>query len=88
MDGYHRKAWVIVAANGGAAKPPLWLHNLAAAPEVNIQLGNEHVACTATVEDSEGRDALWRELVAGNKWLPRVEKKAGRQLPVVMLKKR
>jgi hypothetical protein len=35
-----------------------------------------------------GRDVLWRELVAANKSLPRVEKKAERQLPLVMLERR
>jgi F420H(2)-dependent quinone reductase len=84
----HGKAWVVVAANGGAPKPPFWLHNLAADPAVTIQVNNDQVACKATVEAGEGRDALWRELVAANKWLPRVETKAGRQLPVVVLEPR
>ncbi len=84
----HGKAWVIVAANGGAPKPPLWLHNLTTDPAVTIQVGSVHVACTASVETGEARGALWNELVTANKWLPRVEKKAGRQLPVVMLEER
>jgi deazaflavin-dependent oxidoreductase (nitroreductase family) len=84
----HGNAWVIVAANGGAPEPPLWLHNLAADSAVDIQVGSEQVACTASVEAGAARDALWRQLVAGNKWLPRVERKAGHQLPVVKLASR
>jgi deazaflavin-dependent oxidoreductase (nitroreductase family) len=84
----HDKAWVIVAADGGARTPPHWLRNLTANPAVDIQVGTDQIACTASVEAGDGRDALWRELVAANKWLPRVEKKAGRQLPLVVLEKR
>ena len=84
----HGEAWVIVAANGGARTPPIWLHNLVADPAVDIQVGTDQIACTASVQAGGERDALWHELVAANKWLPRVEKKAGRQLPVVMLERR
>jgi deazaflavin-dependent oxidoreductase (nitroreductase family) len=82
------ETWIVVAANGGAPTPPAWLHNLIAEPAVSIQAGGDRVACTADVANRELRDELWRELIAANKWLPRTEEKAGRQLPVVVLRRR
>src|SRR5919199_3609248 len=33
--------YLVVASNGGADKPPAWLHNLRANPDVEVQVGRE-----------------------------------------------
>src|ERR1700692_4786992 len=33
--------YLVVASNGGADRPPAWLHNLRANPDVEIQIGRE-----------------------------------------------
>ena len=83
----HSDRWVIVAAAGGAPKPPAWFHNLLADPAVTVVVGRDRIPATATVAAGATRQQLWAELIAANKWLPRVEKKAGRQLPVVVLER-
>jgi deazaflavin-dependent oxidoreductase (nitroreductase family) len=33
--------YLVVPSNGGADKPPAWLHNLRASPDVEVQVGRE-----------------------------------------------
>src|ERR1700745_2977528 len=44
--------YLVVASNGGADRPPAWLYNLQANPEVEIQIGRERRRSTARVIDS------------------------------------
>ena len=46
-------AQVVVASNGGADRPPAWLHNVKAQPEVEVQIGRRRFQATAAVV---GRD--------------------------------
>jgi deazaflavin-dependent oxidoreductase (nitroreductase family) len=41
--------YLVVASNGGADRPPAWLHNLTAKPEVEVQVGRERRKGTARV---------------------------------------
>src|ERR1700716_2245076 len=41
--------YLVVASNGGADRPPAWLHNLTAKPEVEGQAGRERRKGTARV---------------------------------------
>ena len=78
-------AFVVVAANRGAARPPSWFLNLCAAPNARVRIGAQDVDVTAReVRDSE-RDGLWRELTAANRYLARVARKARHPLPVLVL---
>jgi deazaflavin-dependent oxidoreductase (nitroreductase family) len=78
-------AFVVVAANAGAARPPAWYLNLCAAPQASVRVGAQDVEVRAReVHDSE-RDALWRQLTAANRYLDGVASKAGRRLPVLVL---
>lgn len=76
---------VVVAANGGYSRPPAWWLNLQAEPNVRVQLGAETSASRARTAGREERGALWPLLVENNGWLPKVELKAGRELPLVLL---
>ncbi len=78
-------AYVVVAANGGAPRPPAWWLNLGADPRARIQVGAERLDVSAREAAGEERAALWLRLAAANRYLDRVAHKAGRTVPVVVL---
>lgn len=79
------EAFVVVAAAGGAPHPPAWALNLDAHPQARIQLGSDVRRVTARRVGGAERAERWRELCAGNRWLPSVARKAGRELGVYVL---
>jgi deazaflavin-dependent oxidoreductase (nitroreductase family) len=81
----HDHAFVVVAANRGAARPPAWYLNLCAAPRARVRVGSDDVEVLARELGGTERDALWRQLTAANRYLEGVARKAGRPLPVLML---
>jgi deazaflavin-dependent oxidoreductase (nitroreductase family) len=81
----HDGAFVVVAANGGAARPPAWYLNLCAAPEARVRVGRQDVDVLARELGGAERDAVWRQLTDANRYLDGVARKAGRRLPVLML---
>ena len=56
-DGY-----VVVASNGGQDRPPAWLHNVGAHPDVAIQIGRKRSAARARIVAAGDADyaRLWR----------------------------
>jgi deazaflavin-dependent oxidoreductase (nitroreductase family) len=78
-------AFVVVAANGGALRPPAWWLYLCADPHARIQVGTDIVGVGAREATGEERAALWLQLAGANRYLDRVARKAGRSLPVVVL---
>lgn len=54
---------VVVASKGGDPKPPAWLLNLEANPQVEYQIGTDRFAATAQVleQGHPDYDALWQE---------------------------
>ena len=59
--------YVVVASNGGDDRPPGWLFNVRAEPEVEIQIGRHKMPAAARVLErgDEDYDRLW-ELVNAN----------------------
>src|SRR5467141_2117207 len=51
-----RHDYLVVASNGGADRPPAWLHNLRANPDVEIQTARERRKGTAKVVDPADPD--------------------------------
>lgn len=47
LYGRDGDAYLVVASNGGARKPPSWLVNLKANPQCDIQVGRTHHRVTA-----------------------------------------
>ena len=78
-------AFVVVAANGGAAHPPSWCLNLRAAPHAKVLLGKQNLDVQARETTGSERDAMWRQLTAVNRYLDGVAEKAERRLPVLVL---
>ncbi len=54
--------YVVVASNGGQDKPPAWLHNVRANPEVSIQIRRRRTAALARIVEFGDVDypRLWR----------------------------
>ena len=55
-------SYVVVASKGGDDKPPAWLLNLTAQPNVEVQIGRQRRAATARVlqRGEDGYERLWR----------------------------
>lgn len=54
--------YVLVASNGGSERPPAWLHNVRAKPDVVVQIGRTRIPGTARVVARGDADyeRLWR----------------------------
>jgi deazaflavin-dependent oxidoreductase (nitroreductase family) len=78
--------YLVVASNGGADRPPAWLHNLKASPDVEIQVGRERRKGTARVlEPSDpSYDRLWKIVNENNRdRYSGYQKLTDRPIPVV-----
>jgi F420H(2)-dependent quinone reductase len=55
-------SYVVVASKGGDDKPPAWLLNLTAQPNVEVQIGRQRRPATARVlqRGEDGYERLWR----------------------------
>jgi len=62
------ESFVVVASNGGADRPPGWLHNVRAQANVEVQFGRRSAAATAEVLTPEHADydRLWKLVNATN----------------------
>ncbi len=76
----------IVASAAGAPTHPAWYNNLAASPEVTIQLGPRTYRARAQTVTGEERARLWLRIVAAAPVFADYQKKAGgREIPVVRI---
>ena len=78
-------SYIIVASKGGAPEHPGWYRNLVANPEVEVQVGTEHVHAKARTVTGEERARMWEQAVQF--WPPYTDyaKKTDREIPVVVL---
>jgi deazaflavin-dependent oxidoreductase (nitroreductase family) len=76
---------VVMASNAGARKPPDWYANLRADPAVTVERGDETYPATATVATGEERTRLWSEITRLYPFFLDHEKKADREIPLVVL---
>lgn len=78
--------YLVVASNGGADRPPAWLHNLRAKPEVEIQIGRERRAATARIVEPSDPDyqRVWKLVNEHNRdRYSAYQAKTTRPIPVV-----
>jgi F420H(2)-dependent quinone reductase len=81
--------YLVVPSNGGADRPPAWLHNLRADPAVEIQIGRERQPATARVIEKADPDfeRLWTIVNDNNRDRYRAyQEMTARPIPVVALK--
>lgn len=80
--------YLVVASNGGADRPPGWLHNVRAKPEVEIQIVRDRRPGTARIiEPSDpSYDRLWKVVNANNRdRYTAYQKKTTRPIPVIAI---
>ena len=83
--------WLVVASNGGADRPPAWLFNLEAKPEVEVQVGRSRSPAVARVvsPDDEDHSRLWKVVNDNNRdRYTEYQKQTDRPIPVVVLSPR
>jgi deazaflavin-dependent oxidoreductase (nitroreductase family) len=78
--------YLVVPSNGGADKPPAWLHNLRANPEVEIQIGRDRQGGTARVVEptDPSYERQWKIVNENNRdRYYAYQKQTSRPIPVV-----
>ncbi len=88
---------IVVASNGGSDRPPAWLLNLQADPEVTVRVGRLVMPATARVADPEERAQLWPLVNRSNRGMSRIfhpgvtgrydvyQRHTRREIPVVVI---
>ena len=80
--------YLVVASNGGADRPPAWLHNLRANPDVEIQIARERAKGTAQVVEQTDPDFdhLWSVVNKNNRdRYGAYQKQTPRAIPVIVI---
>lgn len=79
---------VIIASKGGFPKHPAWYHNLRAHPDTTIQVGAERRPVRARVATPDERARLWPRAVAVYSGYADYQRRAEREIPMVILERR
>lgn len=79
--------YVLVGSDGGKPHDPAWCHNVRENPAVVVQVGDETFGAVARLADATERRRLWELMVEIFPSYAGYEKKAGRELPVVVLER-
>ncbi len=79
---------LIFATKGGAPSHPDWYHNLAAHPQVTVEVGTETYEATATVLKGEERDRLYARQAELYPQFGDYQKRTTRKIPVIALERR
>ena len=81
-------SWLIVASANGAATNPAWYYNLAATPDVTVDVQGRRVQVTATQLAGAERAAAWKQITAAADRFAGYQEKTDRELPVLRLSPR
>ena len=79
---------VLVASKGGDDRDPQWYRNLRANPDVEITIDGETKKMQARTASVEEKAALWPDIVATYKGYASYQKRANRDIPVVICEPR
>ena len=80
--------YLIVGSNGAAKHHPLWYLNLVANPEVELQVGAEKFTAIARTATAEEKPHLWAIMAKIFPTYNDYEKKAPREIPLVILERK
>ncbi len=80
--------YVIIASKGGAPEHPGWYVNLLAQPEVSIQVWDRVIPVTARTGTAADKTRLWPMMAQQWPGYDTYQAKAGRDIPVVVLRPR
>jgi deazaflavin-dependent oxidoreductase (nitroreductase family) len=79
---------VLVASKGGDDRDPQWYRNLTVNPEVEITIAGETKKMRARTASPEEKASLWPEILASYKGYGSYQKRADRDIPVVICEPR
>jgi deazaflavin-dependent oxidoreductase (nitroreductase family) len=80
--------YVLVGSDGGNPHDPAWCHNIAANPAVVVQVRDETFAAVASLAEPDERPRLWKLMVDLFSNYADYERKAQRELPVIVVERR
>jgi len=76
---------VLVASKGGDDRHPDWYRNVLAHPSVELSIAGQRRAMHARQADHVEREVLWPRVVAAYKGYERYQRRANREIPLVVL---
>lgn len=79
--------YVVVASKGGAPKDPDWYRNLAADPDVDVQVRGHRFPARARTATSAEREELWSLMTERWPSYDSYQEKTDREIPVVVLER-
>jgi deazaflavin-dependent oxidoreductase (nitroreductase family) len=79
--------YLVVASKGGAPTHPAWYVNLAANPEVEVQVGADRFKATARTADGAEKARLWKTMTAVWPAYDEYQGRTKRAIPVVVLER-
>lgn len=80
-------SYVIVASKGGTDEQPGWYLNLAADPEVDVQVMGDRFKARARTATAEEKPRLWERMVAEWPAYDEYQQRTEREIPVVVLER-
>jgi len=83
----HEGSYLAVGSQGGAPKNPVWVYNLRAHPDVELQDGPGKWAMTARELSGDERAVWWERAVAAYPPYAEYQQKTARLIPVFLLEK-
>jgi deazaflavin-dependent oxidoreductase (nitroreductase family) len=79
--------WIVIASNGGAKVNPNWWVNMAANPNVTLQVNDQVIkARMQEITNPADRERIWNNVVAGWKGYANYPKKTSRVIPLGWLR--
>jgi deazaflavin-dependent oxidoreductase (nitroreductase family) len=82
----HPEGVMVVASFAGNPNNPAWYENLAANPDVEVQIGPRRFRARATTASADERAALWPRIVVEAQMYADYQKLTTRVIPVVILR--
>ena len=79
---------VLVASKGGDDRDPQWYRNLSANPDVEVLIDGATRKMRARTASPAEKTALWPDIVAAYKYYDSYQKRADRDIPVVICEPR
>jgi len=79
--------YILVGSDGGAPRDPAWCLNVVANPAVVVQIRDETFAALARLAGPDERPPLWELMTAIFPKYAAYQRKAGREIPVVIVER-